>query len=54
MGMMKDLSIQDGFICDACELPGMQSPTWDDLCVPCTIAFLESDLEINRAAMKNV
>jgi len=52
MGMMKDLSIQDGFICDHCELPLPQSPTWEEFCIYCTIEMLRNDIEINANALK--
>jgi len=52
MGMMKNLSIQDGFICEKCELPLKQSPTWEEFCIYCTIEMLRSDIEINANALK--
>ena len=48
MGKMKDLAIQDGFICDHCELPLPQSPTWEEFCIYCTMMMLHNDIEINK------
>ena len=50
--MLKDLAIQDGFICDHCEMPLPQSPTWEEFCVYCTIEMLRNDIEINEKASK--
>lgn len=33
------------FICDSCELESVQSPMWEECCVPCNIAMLTTDLE---------
>jgi hypothetical protein len=52
MGMLKDMAIQDGFICDHCELPLPQSPTWEEFCIYCTIEMLRNDIEINASALK--
>jgi hypothetical protein len=55
MSMPLDIPAYDptDFVCQNCELPAMQSPTWEELCVHCTILFLECDLEINRKAMND-
>jgi hypothetical protein len=53
MGMMNDMTIQDGFICENCELPLAQSPTWEEFCIYCTIEMLRSDIEINSNALKS-
>jgi hypothetical protein len=49
MGKMKDLVIQDGFICNHCELPLPQSPTWEEFCIYCTMMMLENDMQENHA-----
>jgi hypothetical protein len=36
------------FICQNCELSLPQSPTWDELCIYCTMMMLENDMQLNK------
>lgn len=52
MGKMKDLAIQGYFLCECCEMNLPQSPTMPEMCIPCAIDMLYSDILLNRAALE--
>lgn len=54
MSKMKDLAIQDSFICEHCEMNLPQSPTMREMCILCAIDMLYCDILLNRAALGEV
>jgi hypothetical protein len=46
------MSMQPDFVCENCELDLPQSPIWEEFCIPCHIAMLESDIDMLHAVQR--